>query len=393
MLDPQNYRANEQLAKSLIPSWRIAQIHNVDHFERVGFPVRIANVRDIGQLVDTMQENRFRQYMAELDGISKDEYELLVEVCTDAVEFQLSYLPHRTPVLPLSTLLSAFALYRKMLGANPSFDSVLEIGPGCGYLSFFLRRHKHLRNYSQIEACESFYILQNLVNLFCFGTRFDERAFLPDNVSAVEYFVNPRVDTELSPRVQIHSRSELCVHYPWWRIGEILSNKLSFDIVTSNANLLEFNWSALDDYLSVMHRALRPEGIFLVQCTGHAASGTVNQLFEKLYEKQFAPLFLVEQQTPVCLQGEHKSGLFDGLSSETREKVQFTTNNAVFVKAGHALFERYYDKQNYRFGFVSPEVAVKRMFFDRPRKRRDYGVEDFLRPTEHHYSNGASGRR
>ena len=40
MLDSQIYRTNEQLAKSLLPNWRIGQVHNLDQFERVGFPVR-----------------------------------------------------------------------------------------------------------------------------------------------------------------------------------------------------------------------------------------------------------------------------------------------------------------------------------------------------------------
>jgi SAM-dependent methyltransferase len=383
VLDIQTYRAGEQLAKSRIPSWRVSQIHNVDHFEHAGFPVRINSVRELGQIVDTMQENRFEGYMAELGGLSRDEYDLILETCKDAVRFQLTFLPHRPPVLPISTLLSAFALYKKMLGAGAGNRSILEIGPGCGYLSFFLRRHAALANYSQIEACESFYIFQNLVNVFCFGPRFDERALPHEDTPAVDYFTNPRADMEFSPAVRLGGVAPLCSHYPWWRIGEIVSREISFDIVTSNANLLEFNATALDDYLSLVHRSLKPEGVFLVQCTGYPANGTVAQLLEKIRDKGFAPLIFATAQEPVRFaEGGALPNLLDRLADSGRGSVRYTTNNAVFVRAGHPLFQKYYEPRNFTTRFVAPEPLVKSMFFDRSAERRAYTAVEFLEATE-----------
>jgi SAM-dependent methyltransferase len=383
MLDPQTYRANEQLAKSQIPSWRISQIHNVDHFERAGFPVRLGSVRELGQIIDTMQENRFEPYLNELGGLSDDEFALILEACKDSVLFQLSYLPSWRPVLPISTLLSAFALFKKMKGSDQAFRTVLEIGPGCGYLSFFLRHHAALENYSQIEACESFYILQNLVNHYCFGHRMDERAMMPAEVSLVDYFINARPDMEFSPKVRLGEKAPLCTRYPWWRIGEIASRDRKFDIVTSNANLLEFNAPALDDYLTLMHRALKPDGVFLVQCTGFTASGTVEQLLEKIYDKKFAPLMFVREHEPSSFPDKAaKGGMLDRLMAKQLHGVKFTTNNAVFVKAGHPLFDAYYKKENFNLHFVAPEQIVSEMFFERPTGRKMYTMNDFLVATE-----------
>ena len=382
MLDPTTYRASEQLAKSLIPSWRVAQIHNLDHFERAGFPVRISSIRELGQIVDTMQENRFKAYMEELGGLSKSEFSLVTSACADAVRLQLTFLPHRPAVLPISTVLSAFALYSKLCGVQRNFRSLLEIGPGCGYLSFFLRRHASLENYSQIEACESFYLLQNLVNVFCFGPRFDERALPSAETPAVDCFMSPRVDMEVSPRIDVSQLRPKCFHYSWWRIGEIVSQEIAYDIVTSNANLLEFNASALDDYLALMHRVLRPEGAFLVQCTGFSASGTVAQLLEKLYAKGFAPLMFVTEGAPTSAPQASKSGLLDRLASGDRDVTRFTTNNALFVKQGHPLFDKYYDRKNYQLQFVANEQLVKETFFTRPSGRAAYGLADFIQATE-----------
>lgn len=394
MLDPQTYRASEQLAKASIPTWRVSQIHNVDHFERVGFPVRLTSAREIGQIIDTMQENRFEKYMQELGGLSESEYRLILNACADIVRFQLTYLPQRNPLLPISTLLSSYALYKKMMGADPNFGSVLEIGPGCGYLSFFLRHHEALQNYSQIEACESFYILQNLVNLHCFGARHNERALPLVGGTNIDYFVNTRPDMELSPAVRLDTIPPLSTHYPWWRIGELISREASFDIVTSNANLLEFNPPALDDYLTLMHRVLKPGGIFLVQCTGFTASGTVEQLLDKIYEKRFAPLMFVRENDPARFTaGEGRSGLVSQLSDGAADTVIFTTNNAVFVKPGHPLFEKYYNRRNYHLHFIAPEPIVREIFYARPAGRRFYTKADFLEPTEKALqSAGAWGR-
>jgi hypothetical protein len=185
LLDPYTYRRNERLAREQLPTWRTAAAHSLGHFEKIGFPVRIESIAEVGQLLDTMQEGRWDAYMAELGGLTDTEHELFVAVCCDALLFQMTYLPARVPVVPLTTLLSAFVLYRKCVGFDTDFRSVLEIGPGCGYLSFFLKGHGPLRNYSQIEACESFYILQNLVNVHCFGHRFDERAHLSTGLAPV----------------------------------------------------------------------------------------------------------------------------------------------------------------------------------------------------------------
>src|SRR5215470_12041239 len=118
MLEPEIYRRNERLAKAQLPTWRVAQTHNVDHFEKAGFPVRISSIREVGQLLDTMQENRFEKYMRELGGLTEGEYDLIIKACRDAVVMQLTYLPTRRPILPLSTLLSSFTLYKKFLGID-----------------------------------------------------------------------------------------------------------------------------------------------------------------------------------------------------------------------------------------------------------------------------------
>jgi hypothetical protein len=332
-----------------------------------------------------MQENRFEKYMRELGGLTADEYALFIDACRHAGLFQLKFFPSRQPILPASTLLSMFCLYKKVLGADPNFRSVLEIGPGCGYLSYFLRHHRTLENYSQIEACESFYILQNLVNLHCFGTSFEERAFLPQSVELGDHFTVPNVVTEFAPLVRVSRDPQLCTHYPWWRIGELVSREAKFQIVTSNANLLEFTPAALDQYLALIQHVLAPNGIFLVQCMGYPSHGSIQSLPDKFRASGLALLAMPEENIttpPPQLSGQ--SDLLSRLKGKdaTSDPVVFTVNNALLVKAGHPLFERYRKPQSYRLRFVGDEQLVNSVFFARPPNRKMYTIGQLVEDTE-----------
>ncbi|MGA7803829.1 hypothetical protein [Bradyrhizobium sp.] len=384
MLEPDTYRTSERLAKAQLPTWWAAQTHNLDHFERAGFPVRISSLREIGQLLDTMQENRFDSYMRELGGLTYSEYALLIQACRDVVLFQLTFLSNRRPILPLSTLLSSFALYRKFLAVDAKFRSVLEIGPGCGYLSFFLRHHAPLQDYSQIEACESFYLLQNLVNQHCFGAHFEERALLPEEAPVLNHYfpaAKRLSHVEISRALPLRLKHPLCSHYPWWRIGDLVSPGKTFQIVTSNANLLEFNRTALDDYLSLVQDVLEPDGAFIVQCLGYPASGTIESLIDKIWEKGFATLLFVLAGKPVAPPLQNGSTELQALLNGAANARVFAVPNCLFVKPGHPLFDKYRDRANCHTHFVANEKLVSDVFFARPAGLRMYAAREFIEDT------------
>jgi hypothetical protein len=347
--------------------------------------VRVSSLSEVGQLLDTMQENRFDSYMRELGGLTESEYALLIEACRDVVLFQLTYFSNRQPTLPLSTLLSVFALYRKFLAVDGNFRSVIEIGPGCGYVPFFLRHHSALQNYSQIEACESFYLLQSLVDLHCFAARFDERALMPGDAPVLDYFSPAETRpayTEISKAVRLNLKRPLCTHYPWWRIGELVRRDEKFQIATSNANLLEFSGTALDDYLTLLREVLAPDGVFIVQCTGLPVSGTLASLIDRIWEKGFATLVFVlagKRVVPPGLTGS--AGVVARLTGGTGSRV-FPVNNCMFVRAGHPLFEKYRDRANRHTHVVANEALVQDVFFAEPSGRRMYGADELIADTE-----------
>ena len=109
MLDSAQYRLSEHIAKQRLPTWRIAQRHALEVFEKAGFPVRAESLSDLRPLIDTMQENRFDSYMRELGGLTPAYEALLVGVLRDIGLFQLRYMNSQEIIVPFSTVMSALA--------------------------------------------------------------------------------------------------------------------------------------------------------------------------------------------------------------------------------------------------------------------------------------------
>jgi hypothetical protein len=349
MFQVTDYRQAESAARARVHNWRMAEAQTVDTFIRVGFPVRIDHPHEVGQLVDTMQEGRFESYMKEFNGINEVDRELLVRALVSSIQFQASQLPIRTPVAPISTMMSALGLYRKIRGFNPEVGNVLEVGPGCGYLSFFLRQHAALNCYAQVEACESFYFFQAMVNRHLWGGHFLEDLQRPESrnvFSTMQQDIDHGVSIDRTLLGQTR-----CRHYPWWSLDRVIEECTNYSIVTSNANLNEMTRQALRDYLAVFHKVLAPDGIFLVQCTGSTGNGTDNELFDILTESGWAPVFCA------------LTGTSSFKTSKGTVKSFFPLNNIVMVRKGHPLHAKAYGRSNFRSGFMVEAPWLERMFF------------------------------
>ena len=325
MLDAVTYRANETAAKQAISSWRIANINDPYIFQNQGFPVRTDSFLDLGQILDTMQEARFDLYMRELGGMTDDEADKFVDVCLDYIDFYQSVFQRERVVVPLSTMIAHLVIYEKLRGCDPNFSRVLEIGPGCGYLTFFLRNHTALTDYTQIETTESFYLLQSHINSHVFGAGFAEHAVHPDpealhnfHMPKAKWYYHWHYEDQKSLDVK---RSVICNHVPWWRTGDAASKQ--YDLVTSNANLNEFSEGALIQYLDIIRDAMKPDGVMVSQCLG-GGSPTHDRVLDIMHAHDFA--------TVAVIAGDQIPGK------------NFCVANGIFVRRGHPLYERFKTK-------------------------------------------------
>lgn len=258
MVDFPAYRRAEIEAMGRIQNWRDMQAHRPASFEACGFPVRMESIMDLRPILDSMQDNAWEKMHRELGGLSERDVSDLVVVLRSWQEFATLNFGIRDGRLPFNAMIAHLALYRKL--CRYPFKNILEIGPGVGYLSFFMQHDKGLNTYHQIENTESFYVLQSLVNRHCFGTSHFEQA-TGDWICGLDD----------------------CVHWPWWkreRIGE-----WRFDLITSNANFAEFSIQARTDYMELIDKTLTPNGVLFFQGYGQNQTNSGNPPPEYLEEK------------------------------------------------------------------------------------------------------------
>lgn len=253
MIDHLSYRAAESIASSDVS---LQQAYVPASFRGDGnIPTRVESIQDLRHMLDTMQEHRFDGYMQEIHGLSDDEHKSIRAQIDLLTEMQIIHFPDHTPIKPLDTIMSAWALWKKLTVARPNAKTILEIGPGCGYLSCFLAANSNVTNYTQIESCESFYLLQSMVNAMSFGARIWEAA------------------------LENKCGDQTVWHLPWWRVREILP---AYDVITANACLCEFTDRAFSDYVNLFDQCATPDTLLLVQCTGAHHFRGAEQLYETL---------------------------------------------------------------------------------------------------------------
>ncbi len=348
MIDGHTYRISQEIARRAIHTWELAQIHHVA-FEHQAFPRGIPSIQDLTQIMNIMQENRFDAYCREWGGLTEEEIDLLVDALVDYAKMCLSTFPSKNVKLPLSTMISALSIYLKLTRYKPDFKSVLELGPGSGNLAFFLKSHESLENYSAVEACEAYYLLQSLVYGYNFPFNFKEHAF-PELANAQNTFTVCR-EIEVPEYLEIEENNKIN-HYPWWKLGTLADQEASFDLVTSNANLMEFSGRALDDYLALIKKVLKPEGVLLSQCLGGQLARNPKDLVGYMKSKGFGALMISSENHDWQLE----------IDGETKSKY-FPLRNGVFVIEGHPLYEKAMEQMHFEYPvFDTDNEAVVNMF-------------------------------
>ena len=368
MIDGSSYRLAEALAKRQIPDWHITHFHNVAFEHDGSFPNNIKSFSELGPILDTMQENRFSPYMREMNGLTIGERDTLVKALVDCVLLQKIYMPDIKTRLPYATMIAHLAAFSKISSYNPNFSNILEIGPGCGYSPFFLRNFPNLENYSQTESSEGFYILQSLINSYIFGHKFEDRAFPQGQDQAENIYTKNSIFFDDFDYIDVPC-DPICIHYPWWRLKEILRPSKKFDIVMSNANLKEFMPQALDDYLYLSKEALTDDGVLFCQCLGGQFQIEDNTLQEQLYKTGFAPLIYIEKPGPINI-------TIPNIPKHIEK--HFVVSQGLFIKDTHQLFDTYYKRENYSQKFIAAETSVVRMLLGPIGERQFYSQSEIF---------------
>jgi hypothetical protein len=294
----------------------LQEIHRPIVFDDIAFKTQASHLFELMDIVDSMQENRFSSYMDELCGFSDEELDIFLSAANQLVSFQQNLFQTDKVVIPFDALISHFALFLKISGFR-NFERVLEVGPGCGYLSLFLYADSRSKYYCQVETTQIFYLLQSYLGSFLYGEDFLEAAhpghLLAQGVSFKE--------GEHGVTFDHRKKDSYMEHVPWWGTGDFVKEK--FDIITMNAVLCELSKNALGLYLDMAYRNIKDDGFFIVQCVGHEATGPrmqnslVPEMLQTVLDKGFLIHFFVYDF-------KHESG-------------RHTVENMVCLKKGHPL--------------------------------------------------------
>ncbi len=368
MIDGHTYRLSQEIARRSISTWELAQIHHVA-FGDQAWPQKIPTIQDLPQVMNVMHENRFDVYCKEWAGFTSEEIQLLVNALVEYVQMCLKTFPNRKVKLPLSTMISGLSIFLKLRAYKPNFETLLEIGPGSGNMAFFLKYHKPLKDYSTVEACEAYYLLQSMVYSENFPYTFKEHAF-PNLESGQETFtVCDEIETPNYYEAEEKSRLN---HYPWWQIGKLAHKESHFDLITTNANLMELSERALKDYLALMKRTLKPEGVILSQCLGSTLAREPRELIEFMKKEGFGAHMISSEN--------HYWDL--DIKGKVYTKY-FALRNAVWVSEKHPQYEAALERMHFRFPiFDAQNESLAAMFGLTERKTHNITASEIVQKTK-----------
>src|SRR5262249_19552986 len=168
MIDGPTYRLSERLARSRSPSWMLKNTQSVPFAEGSSFPRGFDSNSQLAELVDIFHEGFFEPFIDEWFGLTRDQFASFVDALTDCLHFQKKSFPANRPLVPFASMAAQFSVYEKLIRIDPTFSSVAEIGPGAGYLAFFLKNHPSLKRYDAVESAEAFYVYQTMIYDHCF---------------------------------------------------------------------------------------------------------------------------------------------------------------------------------------------------------------------------------
>lgn len=272
MITIEEYNAAEQAAIKLLPVTHEDNIWGIDPKEYAHL-LHVNSFHELSPLLDRMHiPERFECFQYELGGLNIDDADRIVLAAQKVDALQGKYM-RGVMHTPFSTLLSAFTIWRKIKDAKPDVESILEVGPGSGFTALYFAQDPQIKRYVSIEATQTYYLLQSMVNDEAYGDAW------------IEYAQGGATTTVSNkPRV---------AHLPWWRLNDPFADANKFDVITANACLNEMSDKALERYLNLFATKSHDRTLLLLQGLG----AYIHRDDQQLYKHLIGSGWFLEHQT------------------------------------------------------------------------------------------------
>jgi len=242
----ERYDAADRAGRARVPN-RAIEAFALEWWNVAGYPYRIASLDELWRYHDSMHDGRYEKNLRLLGDVADDEVELCRRAARLIYDFSASRFRFASPGRDaLTRALYQYRLLAKQLEQATSPWTILEIGPGSGYLGLLLGLAGH--RYLAVEAAQAFYVYQSELWRFAFGTDYDDGL------------------ERLGPsRIQ---------HVPWWTFNEEHLQLPALDASTSNHALAEMHPGAVRRVFSVTDRFAAPSGFLLAESLGRRHHST-----------------------------------------------------------------------------------------------------------------------
>lgn len=219
----EEYQRYENDGKELLP-YSILWGFQPMHFKTSGYSFEVTREAQLMRFLDCMSAGVFDDVVSRYvgQGLTSDEFSELQKLVTKVVDYTTQYFGQ--PIAAPATAVRSFNVLRHI---KYLFDDrklrVLEVGPGSGFLTAFLRQQGH--SLVTTDVSQGFYLIQNRLWNALFPGEVIELA----SPSATANFIS----------------DEKITHIPWWKYSLMREKDFAnIDVVTCNHVLCEMhNWS------------------------------------------------------------------------------------------------------------------------------------------------------
>lgn len=236
----ERYAVAERAGRARVPN-RAIEAFGLEWWNKAGYPYRIESLDELWRYHDSMHDGRFARNLALIGEVGADDVDLCAKAASIIYEFSASRFPSGTPARDaLTRALYQFRLLRDRLKATGPPWTVLEVGPGSGYLGLLLGLCGH--RYRAVEAAQAFFAYQSELWRFAFGDDYSDGLEDPE-----------------AARVS---------HVPWWTFNEAGYALPTLNAVTCNHALAEMHPGAVRRIFTITHRARNDECFVLAESLG-----------------------------------------------------------------------------------------------------------------------------
>jgi hypothetical protein len=222
----ERYAAAERAGRTRIPNLAI-QAFGLEWWNTAGYPYRIESMDELWRYHDSMHDGRFERNLDLIGAATTVD----VALCERAARIIYGFSGARFRFVSpgkdaLSRALYQYRLLSTHLAATPRPWTVLETGPGSGYLGLLLGLDGH--RYLAVEAAQAFFVYQSELWRHAFGADYDDG-------------LRGTSDTRVR-------------HVPWWSFNEEGLVLPPLHAVTANHALAEMHPLAIQRILWSLKR-------------------------------------------------------------------------------------------------------------------------------------------